>query len=188
MFTKEGPTAVTIGKIVPSDPRFETADPNAFDVNIKVTGEDGATDWLPLKFSSDYGPGNFADRTQTQISYDTLRKLGYDSQDLSPLFFDGHPLEGKKAVVQVKASKPTADGKVFYNPQYFITGGKEPDALSPETVKARMAALMAAQPATGDAQSDTKPARVAANPFRQKPAATAAPAPAATAKPKSPFG
>jgi hypothetical protein len=191
MFNSEGETPVTIGKIVPSDPRFNTADPNAFDVNIQVTGEDGATDYVPLQFSSDYGKGNFADRTQTQISYEALRKLGYESEDLSPLFFEGHPLEGKKAVVMVKASKPTEDGKVFYNPKYFVGGGRTPEAISPDVVKARMAALMAGganAPATNaPAQGASTPAEAANNPFA-KSKQNVPSAAAKTAKAKSPFG
>jgi len=190
MFQKEGETPVTIGKIVPSDPRFPTTDPNAFDVNIQVTGEDGATDYVPLQFSSDYGKGNFSDRTQTQISYDTLRKLGYESEDLSPLFFEGHPLEGKKAIVMVKASAAKEDGKVFYNPKYFVGGGRTPGAISVDTVKARMAALIASAPRRdGGGVSDATPP--SENPFAKKPAdatATAAPAAAKPAKAKSPFG
>ena len=192
MFQKEGETPVTIGKIVPSDPRFPTTDPNAFDVNIQVTGEDGATDYVPLQFSSDYGKGNFSDRTQTQISYDTLRKLGYESEDLSPLFFEGHPLEGKKAVVMVKASKPTEDGKVFYNPKYFVGGGRTPEAISPDVVKARMAALMAGG-ANAPATNAPTPAAAASNPFAKSkqdvPTTTVEPSAAAkTTKAKSPFG
>lgn len=159
MFTKAGPTPVTIGNIVPAEPKF-SKDTNAFDVCICVTGDDGAQDWARLEFSNDYGKGNFADRTQREISMETLHKLGWEGEDLTELFADEHQLRGKRATVQVDESKPNDAGKTFFNVKYFITGGREPERISRESVAAKLAAL------TGGARSAGQPpSRPSADPF-----------------------
>lgn len=179
MFTKAGNTPVTIGKIIPADPKF-SKDPNAFDLHVQVTGENGESDYAMLEYSGDYGKGNFADRTQAQISADTLRKLGWEGSDLSELFVENHPLLGKRAIVHIEESKPNADGKTFMNVKYFVTGGREPEKIGADVVKARLAALMAgggqaAAPARAPAASTStaKPSPFGRKPFPGSKAAAA---------------
>jgi len=165
MFTSAGNKTVTIGEVRFSDPKF-SKDPNAFDVNIHVTNKEAPAemDWVRMEFSGDYGKGNFANRTQAQISMESLRKLGFEGDDLTQI---AEQLNGHDAIVYVKESKPTEDGKVFYNPQYFVTSGNDPVALDQSKLKAKLSNVAALFGGGGnggnggDAQADT-PAPTAA--------------------------
>ena len=167
MFTSAGNKTVVIGEVRFSDPKF-SKDPNAFDVNIHVTNKDASAemDWVRMEFSGDYGKGNFANRTQAQISMESLRKLGFEGDDLTQI---ADQLGGHEAIVFVKESKPTEDGKVFYNPQYFVTSGNEPVALDQSKLKARLAnvaALFGGGGGNGDAQASESPAPAQAGALR----------------------
>jgi len=168
MFTKEGPHKVVIGEVVFAEAKFAKDDPNAFDICIRVTSKDSEaeTDWARLEMSSNYGKGNFSTRTQAQIAGETLAALGFEGDDLTTI---GEQLTGKDAIVHIKASRPQADGKVFYNVSYFVTGGNDPVAITAETVKARLAALMGkatTAPAATSTPAASKPATMNANPVK----------------------
>jgi hypothetical protein len=141
MFTSEGNKSVVIGAATFSEPKF-SKDPNAFDICIKVSdaADPAQSDWARLEMSSDYGKGNFADRTQAQISMDTLRKLGFEGDDLTTIEAQ---LSGKRAVVCVAASQGRDGDKTFYNVKYFVTGGREPEAMDKGEMLRRAKALMA---------------------------------------------
>ena len=177
MFTKEGPHQVILGDVIFAEAKFAKDDANAFDICIRVTNKanEAESDWARLEMSANYGKGSFSDRTQAQISWDTLAKLGFEGDDLTTI---GEQLTGKEATVQVKAGKPTEDGKVFYNVSYFVTGGgNEPNAITPDVMKARLAALMggaAAETAPAMPPPVAAPATAAAKPSPFAPKATAA--------------
>jgi hypothetical protein len=173
MFTSEGNKAVVLGTATFSEPKF-SKDPNAFDICIKVTdaADPAQSDWARLEMSGDYGTGNFSDRTQAQISMDTLRKLGFEGDDLTTI---EQQLSGKRAVVCVKAAAGRDGDKTFYNVKYFVTGGKEPEAMDKGEMMRRAKALMAggggsapaAEAATSPAQqaTTTKPAPTTTKPL-----------------------
>ena len=184
MFTSAGNKKVKLGSVAFADPKFSKA-AGAFDICIRVTdvSNDAESDWARLEMSSDYGKGNFANRTQAEITMDTLRKLGFEGEDLTTL---EEQLLEREAVVHVKESKGREGDKTFYNVQYFVTGGgNEPEAIAVDEMKRRLAMLMGgargstatAQP-TGVGGTATAPAaagsipppRIAAgnNPFARK--------------------
>ena len=172
MFTHAGPVSVVIGEVVTAEPKFSKG-ANDFDICLRVTAADDSsqTDWARLEVSQDYGKGNFSDRTQAQITADTLRKLGFEGADFTTI---GAQLTGKTATVMVKES--VTEKGTFYNVSYFVTGGQEPVALDPAALKAKMAALFGdAGEATGATPTPSpaptpppKPATAAANPFGPK--------------------
>jgi hypothetical protein len=182
MFTKEGNFTVMMKEVVFSPPKFAENDPNAFDVNIRVETEDGQSDWWRGEMSTSFGKGNVAHLTQAQLTMQTLGKLGFEGYDLTSL---ADSIVGKTTTAWVKASTPTADGKVFYNVRGLGgSGGSKPEEIGMDAVKAKMAALMGGgQPAPQAApQAAPKPYNVVTNPFGTPPATTQ-PAPF-----KSPFG
>lgn len=173
MFTSEGDKSVVLGTVTFSEPKF-SKDPNAFDICIRVTdaADPAQSDWARLEMSGDYGTGNFSDRTQAQISMDTLKKLGFEGEDLTTI---EQQLSGKRAVVRVKAA-PSKDGdKTYYNIKHFVTGGREPEAMDKGEVQRRLKALMAgggsapaapaAESATATAPAASRPAPTASKPL-----------------------
>jgi hypothetical protein len=129
-----------MGEVKFAEPKF-SKDPNAFDICIRVTDSEdpSQTDWARLEMSGDYGKGNFATRTQAQISADTLVKLGFEGDDLSTL---EDQIKGKNAIVMIKEGESKTDSsKKFFNVQYFVTGGFEPVEIDKNSIKAKIAAL-----------------------------------------------
>jgi hypothetical protein len=179
-FPDEGTYEVEIIEAAITDCKFKTPPP-AFDVALKVRDEAGHEDWWHGEVSRTYGKGNFADRTQAQITLDVLREIGYQhGQDFSKL----DTLVGMKTLATVEGSVSKSDGKTYYNVRYIGNGGsKSVVPLAPEELKARVAALFgdATNPAgqTGTPATGASPA----NPFGAGAVATAAasacPAPAA---------
>jgi hypothetical protein len=182
MFTSAGSIMVTIDDVKFAESKFGKG-PNDFDICIHGTSvaDPNQGDYCRLEMSQDYGKGNFSDRTQAQISADTLKKLGFEGGDLTTL---ADQIKGKVVPFRVEESDPSkTNGKVFYNVRYIETGAPVVE-IDTNTVNARVAALFSN--ATAPAPMPTSPA-AAGNPFAKKPAAAA---PAATAKPstaKSPF-
>jgi hypothetical protein len=185
MFTKEGNFTVTMKEVVFSPPKFAENDPNAFDVNIRVETEDGQSDWWRGEMSTSFGKGNVAHLTQAQLTMQTLGKLGFEGYDLTSL---ADSIVGKTTTAWVKASTPTADGKVFYNVRGLGgSGGSKPEEIGMDAVKAKMAALMggtqAAPQSAPQAAPQPAPYFTTANPFGPPSTNPTQPAPF-----KSPFG
>ena len=137
MFTKAGDFKVRITETCLAEPKFETAGPNGFDVclHIQDAGDTTQGDWWRGEVSPNYGKGNFADRTQAQITLGTLEKLGFKGgNDLSRLA----ELVGVETMAHVEAS---ADGK-YHNVKWIGTGGSAPKASDLNTAAARFKALM----------------------------------------------
>jgi len=181
-FNSTGDIAVTIGKIIPSEPKFSKA-ANAFDINFQIKGENGESDFVRLEFSGDFAKGNLAQYTQEELTRRTLSDLGWNGEDMSELFAEQGPLTGTKAIVHFEQSKPNDQGKTFINAKYFVTSGRrEPEAISVDAVKARIAAISRAK--GGAASRATAAAPAASSPFGKTTAApTAATSKAPAAKP-----
>jgi len=142
-------TAVTAAKFAPEP---------ALDVWLQIQGADGASDWWRGEISTNYGRGNFADRTQAQITGETLQSIGYQlGGDLSQL----NTLVGVKTTATIK--RVEKDGNVYYNVSYIGgSSGNGPDAaLSAAEIAQRVASMIAPAPAA--APTASTPA--AGNPF-----------------------
>jgi hypothetical protein len=134
-------------------------------VDVKDEAQEG---WWRGEMSKAYGKGAFSDRTQAQITMKALRKVGFESDDLSDI---EEFIVGKEIPFRVKATEARDDsGKIFYNVVGIGGGGEVIKAIDKGTLAARMKAIMG-----GDTAGDegAKPAA------KSKPAKPAKPAPAA---------
>ena len=159
-FKTEGDIEFVIDDAVLSDPKFGDPD-TAFDVNIHCVSVDdpSQSDWWRGEISQNMGRGNMADMTQAEITFKTLRHLGFEGEDFSELKTQ---LEGVKDILHVKASE-SKDGKVFHNIQYIGVGSR-PVAIDPKIAASRYAAIMGnAAPAAAAPKAKSKAA--ASNPF-----------------------
>jgi hypothetical protein len=176
MFTAEGTVKIKITDVTFADAKFAQGDDSAFDICIKCEGigeNEGKYDWWRGEMSNNYGKGTVSHMTQAQLTFRTLRKLGFKGDDLTSLY---HQVVGTETEGFVKASAPNAEGKVFYNLRYIGASDFTPTAI--DDVASRFKKLMAAAPAPVDADGG-------------EPATAPAPkpkAPAATGKARNPFG
>jgi len=166
MFTSAGTHKARIDDVQFAEPKFAKG-ANDFDICIHVTSiEDPAQgDWWRGEVSQNYGRGNFATMTQRDITMLTLRKLGFEGEDLSAL---ADQVIGKEVPAYVKESD---DGK-YFNLKSIVPGsGDAPKAIDPGEMKRRAAALF------GGAADAAAPAATA----------TTAAKPTTTTAPKNPF-
>jgi hypothetical protein len=142
--TTEGKFQAQIKKATVVDPRFSDMDPNSYELEFMLilsNGEEGET---YLEVSGRMGKGNMSDRNQTQITMDTLEKIGWThGLDFSKL----DTLVNKVVNVNVSRSK---NGKYI---NVYFDGGIAVKPISAQEI-ARRTALMTgqAQPQTGFAQ------------------------------------
>ena len=185
MFKAAGMVMAVIDDVKFAEPKFAVG-ANDFDICVHVThAEDPAqADWWRGEVSQNYGKANFATLTQAQITMQTLRKVGFEGNDLTTL---KEQIVGKQTPVMIKTSEK--DGKIYHNVQYIGPGGGDhPQEIDETTMKARIAALFGG--AADDAKPQTPPSAPAAPKQKTAPDATRNPFgnPAATgaAKP-NPF-
>lgn len=142
MFTKDGTFEVTIKDALAATSQFSPNDENAFDICLLVETGDGQSDWWRGEISGKYGRGNFSHMTQTEITMQTLIKIGWGhGGDLSKL----KTLVGKKTVATVKATEKVGDDGVtrtFYNVQYLGGSNRTPEAIDPAEAQRRLLAIM----------------------------------------------
>jgi len=159
-FTSDGNHNVEIMATAVTEAKFAPAP--AIDVWLQVKGDDGATDWWRGEVSTNYGKGNFADRTQAQITAETLQQIGYQhGADLSQL----DTLIGTKTTAHVK--RVEKDNNVYYNVSYIGGGsGNGPDAaLDAATIAARVATMFGTPAAAAPVQQAPPPQQAPGNPF-----------------------
>ncbi len=180
MFTEAGTFRVEIIDAKIAEPRFATG-PNDFDIAIQVARVDdpAQTDWWLGEMSMNYGKGAVAHMTQAQLTGQTLRKIGFEGDDLTEL----GTLIGKTTAATVKESEK--DGTKYYNVRSLGSSGREPTPLDQNEAQRRMQALMAEAEGEGGPAAETDapaapPAAAAPNPFAKP--AEAAPAKAAPTK------
>jgi hypothetical protein len=175
MFTQEGTVKLKITEVTFADAKFAPGDDAAFDICLKCEGigdNEGKYDWWRGEMSNNFGKGTVSHMTQAQLTFRTLRKLGFEGDDLTALH---QQIIGTETEGYIKASAPNAEGKVFYNLRYLGPSDSTPSAI--EDVSTRFKKLMAAAPAPVDA---------AAQPDAAPKTATAKTAPAGKAR--NPFG
>jgi hypothetical protein len=186
MFTAAGTFMCNIDDVKFAEPKFAKG-PNDFDICIHIVATDGSgqSDWWHGEMSENYGRGNFKDMMQKDITMMTLRKAGFEGDDLSTL---QEQLMGKQVPATVAASE--SQGKTYYNVKYIGESGGAIKELAPDAFKAKVAALFgnraagataapaAAAPGatqgTATTPPKTAPALPKPNPFAAKPAAGAA--------------
>ena len=174
MFTKAGDFKVKIIATCLSDPKFDSAGPGAFDVclHLEDTADSTQSEWWHGEMSQNYGKGSFSDRTQAQITMNTLEKIGFvGGQDMTRL----DELIGKETIAHVDSSVSAKDGKTYFNVKWIGGGGAAPTAISKDEVKRRMAALMGS--GTGAAAPVTQAAPATATAATAKPAGGKIPSP-----------
>jgi hypothetical protein len=186
MFTAEGSFPVVITEACIAEPKFAQAP--AFDICLKLQNKNdaGQEDWWRGEVSPNYGKGNFASKTQAQITFDSLVKIGFEGgQDVSRIT----ELIGKETTATVKSSE--SGGKVYYNVKYLGGSDWKPESLAAADANARMQQIMGmagqTAPAAAPVAAPTVPDAVlppvagapAGNPF----GATSAAAPITAANP-----
>ena len=166
MFTAAGPIQVNILDVKFAEPKFAKG-PNDFDICIQVAAVDAPdqTDWWRGEWSDNYGQGNVAHLKQTELTMQTLRKIGFEGDDLTTL---PEQLIGQTTTAMIKAREH--NGNTYYDVKYLGSGGgNAPVELDPNALKQRLAAFNA----TAADEPDNKPrpaakpagAKSAVNPF-----------------------
>lgn len=133
--TTEGAFQAQIKNVEIVDPRFQDMPPESFELKFDLVLNNGESGETYLEVSSRMGKGNMSDRSQMQITLDTLEKIGWTAGlDFSKL----STLNGKVINVTVKKS---GNGKYT---NIYIGGGfvDKPIAASEA---ARRVALMTGQ-------------------------------------------
>ena len=156
-FRQEGDFPVEIIEAVTAEPKF--AKPPAFDICIHVKTEDGQDGWWRGEISTTHGKGNFADRTQAQITLETLQKIGLQGTDLTNI----GTLVGMKTVAHVEGTTKETDygSKTYYNIKYLGVGGDIPVRIDGNAMAQRLSQLFGT-PAPAPAATVQQPAT---NPF-----------------------
>lgn len=137
-FNSAGTFPVTIKQIEITPAKFLPNDPNAFDMMVLVESDDGQADWWRGECSTRHGVGNASDRTQTQLTTETLTKIGLLNGDLNQYM----GLIGVKTVATVK----TSSCGNYYNLKYLGGGGAyKVEPLDQAEGQRRMAAMLGGQ-------------------------------------------
>jgi hypothetical protein len=136
-FATAGTVKVKIEEVKFAEPKFAQG-PNDFDICVRVSaiGDPQQTDWWRGEMSENYGRGNFATMKQSEITMLTLRKIGFEGNDLTTL---AEAIVGKETTANVKATEK--DDRTYYNVSYLGGGGDQPVEIDNSTMQARLAAL-----------------------------------------------
>jgi len=143
-------------------PRF-SKNPNAFDVCLKVQGPDGQSDWWRGEVSTEYGRGNFASKTQMQITLEALQRVGFQGNDFSQI--DAQLLDKE---IEFVVEPREHNNKTYYDVKYLGGGFGPGDAIDTNEMARRMAAMTQGSVPPAPAQA---PAAVAPQPAMPAPAA-----------------
>ena len=135
MFKQAGNFKGKVIETMIAEPKF-SKDPNAFDVCLKVEGPDGQSDWWRGEMSPKYGTGNFAGKTQAQITIGDLVKVGFTGQDFGTL---DAQFVGKE--INFTVVERTYEGKSYYDVKYIGGNDYAPKGLTPDAMAQRMAAM-----------------------------------------------
>lgn len=179
MFKQAGTYKVVITYALITAAKF-CQDPGAFDVLIGVQGEQGEQGEWRGEYSNQPGRGNFSDRTQWEITLDTLKKIGLPGDDLYTFIQPDETgaasipaLVGKETTATVKASdKKQQDGSVrtYYNISY-LGGQARPEGVNFAQFMAGIGRPVQQQPQPQPAAPPQQPQPAAApgtpaNPFQ----------------------
>lgn len=167
--SKNGQCQITAAELI--DPRFSDVPQPAFELMLTVRNEESEEDVIYLEVSNRYGQGNNAQKTQAQMTMETLSAIGWKhGADFSQI----GTLVNK--VIGYHAKK---NAKGYVNVYISTFSAKR---ISAADVAARVAAMTGGAPAPVAAAVPVAAPAAAANPF----GGGAAAAPAAGAS--NPFG
>jgi len=142
MFYSEGNFSGKVLEIVLAESRFSPNDPDAFDICIHVQGPecDGKNQdgWWRGEVSGKYGRGNFANKTQYEITMDALHQIGFEGEDLSEL---ESQLVGTE--INYKVESREYNGKTYYDVKYIGGGDYKPKPISMDSVADKLSSLKA---------------------------------------------
>ena len=153
-FNQAGEIKIKIEDVVFAEPKFASG-PNDFDICVKCVAIDDTAqaDWWRGEVSENYGRGNFAAMTQREITMMTLRKIGFEGDDLTKL---PEQVVGKETVAMIKATEK--DDRIYHNISYIGGGGgDQPVKIDNATMQSRLAALTGGG-ATGATSGSSAPA------------------------------
>lgn len=134
-FSKEGNGICTVKAADLIEPRFTAG---AFEVMLTVVNEQGEEDVIYLEMSTRYGQGNNAQKTQAQMSMESLTAIGWTAGDD---FSQIGMLVNRQIPYHAKAS--TKNGKTYLN---VYISKFEVKKLSAADVAARVAAMTGQRP------------------------------------------
>lgn len=162
MFNEEGRMVGKVLEVCFAEPKFATG-PDDFDIclHIQKVDDPNQSDWWRGEMSQNYGKGNFASMTQAEITMQSLRRVGFEDEDLTLL---EEQLVGKEIPFFVKKTE-REDGKVFFNIKYIGPGGGDIPKPIEENVNDRLARLMGGS--GGNARTRASSAPAAINPFKR---------------------
>lgn len=134
---------------------FAKDDPSRSDIAFELQTEDGQKDWWRGEVSNQYGKGSVSTMTQTQLTTQTLVKIGLpNGPDGNPDLSQFEKLVGTytEATWVEQTSK---EGRTFVNCRYLgPSSGGGVKVLNPAEKQRRMALMMGqAQPSQGQQQN-----------------------------------
>lgn len=164
-FTAEGKFEVEILDAMVAQPKFCTEE-GSFDIALKVRDDEGHEDWWRGEVSSEYGRGNFSDRTQAELTLESLERAGWTG---GTNFGQINQMVGLRTSVKVKGK----DG--YFNINVLAPGDFDPIPI--DLGKLDMSRFFPGAAAQANPAPAQRPAaRAAAKPAAPA-AAAAAPAP-----------
>ena len=189
MFKAEGTYDVTVTRAILGEAKF-CQDAGAFDVCIEVQDANGVSDWWRGEWSNRPGVGNAANRLRWELTMETLKKIGFPSDNLfEQLQADAEGVANIPCLVGVQTTATVKmtekEGKIYYNVHYLGDGGNAPKGLN-------LGSLLAAYGMTAPAAPQVQPQGAARQPAAQpvqQPAAASGTIPAfpGSAAPNGPF-
>lgn len=155
-FSKEGNGQCQIKAADLIDPRFQDIPAGAFEVMLTVVNEQGEEDAIYLEMSTRYGTGNNAQKTQAQMSMESLMAIGWtggaDFSQIGTLVNRTIPYHAKRS---------EKNGKSYLN---VYISKFEVKKISAAEVAARVAAMTGQRPPAAQPQPVAPPP---ASPFGQ---------------------
>ena len=134
---EEGQHQTVITSVDVIDLRFKREGQNtddAFELKFTCQAQDGTTCHTYLEVSSRYGTGNKSNKTQAEITVETLQSIGWTGgYDFSQI----GSIVGKPCTINVV--KKAVNGKEYLN--YYIAGGYSETKIAPDEIARRVARL-----------------------------------------------
>ena len=130
-----------------AEPKFAQG-ANDFDVCVRVVAIDdpAQADWWRGEVSENYGKGNFQDMKQSEITLMTLRRVGFEGDDLTTL---ARQIVGTETTATIKARE--YDGKTYYDVSYIGEAAGQMREIDLSEMQARLQAHIGGNDADSDA-------------------------------------
>mgnify|MGYP000843538846 FL=1 len=154
MFKQAGDFEGKILEAIVAASKFKPDDPEAFDICLHIQGPEYGgmpqSDWWYGEISNEYGRGNYATKTQREITLANLERIGWEhGLDLSKL----DTLVGKTIPFSVVA-RAGKEKKVYFDVKYIGGSTFGPKRLDPAEAARRIAAMAKSTAAAAPASTD----------------------------------